>query len=162
MAQSIQVKNVSWRHEAIIDWLLANPDVKNLHVLCAQMNVSRSWLSIVMNSDAFKAEYIRRRDEYNQLHAGAVQQKLYRASELALDRLIESLAGDEVDPRLALDAVDKTTNRLGFGPQKGNAPVVQVQGDVKMHVVDSSLLASAREKMRQVIDVEAEPLLAED
>jgi len=161
MAESVQIKTVSWRHEAIIDWLLANPDVKNLQVLCNQMHVSRSWLSIVMNSDAFKEEYVRRRDEYNSLHAGAVQAKLYKASIKALDKLIVALDDEELDPRLALDTVDKTTNRLGFGPQKGNAPVVEVTQNTHMHIVDKDLLQSAREKMRQVIDVEPTPVLEE-
>jgi len=152
-----QIQRVSHRHEAIIDWLLVNPDIKNLDALCRQLHVSRSWLSIVMNSDAFRAEYVRRRDEYNQHHATAVQVKLYEAASLALDKVKEALEDDELDPRFALDAVDKTTNRLGFGPQKGNAPVVEVN-NVHVHPVDKSLLEGARAAMRKVIDVQPEPL----
>lgn len=150
-----QIQSVNHRHEAIIDWLMAHPEVKNLQVLCDQLNVSRSWLSIVMNSDAFRTEYQRRRDEYNKLYADEVQSKLFEASAKALDRLIDALDDDDIDPRFALDAVDKCTNRLGFGPSKGNAPAVQINA-AGVAVVDKDLLAQARQKMRQVIDVEPE------
>lgn len=150
-----QIQSVNHRHEAIIDWLMAHPEVKNLQVLCDQLNVSRSWLSIVMNSDAFRTEYQRRRDEYNKLYADEVQSKLFEASSKALDRLIDALDDVDIDPRFALDAVDKCTNRLGFGPSKGAAPAVQINA-AGVAVVDKDLLAQARQKMRQVIDVEPE------
>ena len=156
-----QIKRVSHRHEAIIDWLLSNPGVKNLSVLCKELNVSRSWLSIVMRSDAFRAEYEKRRGEYNQDLAGKVQRKLYDASLLALDKIIDSLENDDdIDPRFALDTVDRTTNRLGFGATKGNAPAVVVNQQ-NVQLVDKDLLQSARAKMRGVIDVEPTPLLEE-
>jgi len=155
-----QIKKVSHRHEAIIDWLLGNPDVKNLQLLCDQIGVSRSWLSIVMNSDAFRAEYVKRRDEYNQLYAGAVQRKLYDVSLAALDRVAEALQEEEVDPRFALDAVDKTTNRLGFGPSKGNAPVVQLTQN-NIHMVDKGLLENARQAMKKVVTLESVPAFDE-
>jgi hypothetical protein len=141
-----QIAHVSHRHEAIIDFLLAMPGEKNLQTLCDRLHVSRSWLSIVMNSDAFRAEYERRRGEYNQQLANTVQIKMYHAAEEALDRVIEGLGADDVDPRFALDVLDKTTNRLGFGPSKGNAPLVEVH----MHAVDQALLANARQAMRSV------------
>ena len=155
-----QIKRVSFRHDAIIDWLLGNPGVKTMEPLCAHINVSRSWLSIVMNSDAFKTEYDRRRKEYNQDLAGKVQRKLYDVTLDALDRVAEALDDEEVDPRFALDAVDKATNRLGFGPSKGNAPIVEITQNT-VHLVDKSLLQSARDSMKKVIDVEPQLVLEE-
>jgi len=148
-----QIQRVSHRHEAIIDFLLGNPDVKDLNVLCSMLNVSRSWLSIVMNSDAFKVEYTRRRDEYNQDLAKNVQRKMYDATLKGLERVNEALdAGEELDPRFALDAVDKLTSKLGFGAQKGNAPVVELHQH-NTHIVDRSLLQDARDAMRKTFDV---------
>lgn len=153
-----QIKEVSHRHEAIIDWLLANPQVKNLQVLCDRLNVSRSWLSIVMRSDAFRAEYEKRRDEYNQLHADKVQSRLYEVALKGIEKVLDALDADEVDPRFALDSVDKATNRLGFSPSSGSRPQVAIN----VGIVDKGLLASAREKMRQVTVVNVEPETCEE
>lgn len=151
-----QIQNVSHRHEYIIDWLLANPSVKSLQSLCDELNISRSWLSIVMNSDAFKLEYSKRRAMYNEVHGAAVQTKLHEAAIKALDKLIDALDDEEIDPRLALDAVDKTTNRLGYGAKPGNTPQVSVHAGTAL-IVDKSMLAQAREKMRTTIDAEPVP-----
>lgn len=145
-----QIQTVSHRHEAIIDFLLASPGEKNLQVLCNQLNVSRSWLSIVMNSDAFRAEYEKRRQEYNKELAETVQTKMYNAASKALDKVIEDLDDDELDPRFALDVVDKTTNRLGFGASRGAAPLVEMN-QVNLHVVDRTLLENARQAMKSVV-----------
>jgi len=150
-----QIQRVSHRHEAIIDFLLAHPDEKDLHVLCGQLNVSRSWLSIVMNSDAFRAEYMKRRGEYNQELAAGVQTKMYSAASKALDAVIQSLNDDELDPRFALDVVDKTTNRLGLGAKPGGSPLVEMN-QVNVHVVDKALLETARQAMRTVISLPRE------
>jgi len=155
-----QIKRVNHRHEAIIDFLLGNPDVKNLDVLCRHINVSRSWLSIVMNSDAFRAEYARRRDEYNQELAAGVQRKLYDVTLDALDRVAEAVRDGDCDPRFALDTVDKATNRLGFGPSKGSGVSVEINQQ-SVHLVDKSLLQSARDSMRKVINVPTNPVLEE-
>ena len=147
-----QIQRVSHRHEAIIDFLLANPEVKDLHALCKMLNVSRSWLSIVMRSDAFRAAYTKRRDEYNQELAEGVQRKLFDTTLKALDKINNALEQDDLDPRYALDVADKTTNKLGFGAQKGNSPIVEVHQH-NNQPVDKSLLKGARESMRRVFDV---------
>lgn len=143
---AVQIQKVSFRHEHIIDWLLANPGEKNMESLCQQLNVSRPWLSIVMNSDAFRAEYERRREEYNKELGETVVAKMYKAASKALDNVISELDDAEIDPRFALDVVDKTTNRLGFGAKAGATPLVEV--NQHLHVVDSQLLAEARQAMR--------------
>lgn len=155
---AIQIQRVSHRHEAIIDFLLGNPDVKDLNVLCQMLNVSRSWLSIVMNSDAFRAEYTRRRDEYNQDLAKKVQRKLYDTSIKALDKVNETLENEpDLDPRFILDVVDKTTSKLGFGASKGAAPVVELHQH-NTQVVDKDLLQTARDAMRKTFDVTPTPV----
>lgn len=144
-----QIQRVSHRHDAIIDFLLGNPEVKDLHVLCEMLNVSRSWLSIVMRSDAFRTEYERRRGEYNQDLAQKVQRKLYDVTLLGLSKVADALEeSDELDPRFALDVVDKATNRLGLGPTKGTTPVVEFTQNVQ--VVDKDLLQSARDSMKVI------------
>jgi hypothetical protein len=157
---AVQIKRVSHRHDAIIDFLIGNPDVKDMGVLCRQLNVSRSWISIVMNSDAFRTEYERRRCEYNGDLAKRVQRKLYDVTVEALDKIAVALEDEDLDPRFALDTMDKATNRLGFGPAKGNAPIVEITQNT-VQLVDKSLLQSARDSMKKVIDVEPQLVLEE-
>ena len=66
MAQN-QVMDVNWWHEALIDWLVANPDSR-LGEAALFFGKSRSWISVLMHSDVFKARF-QKRLENHRTHA---------------------------------------------------------------------------------------------
>lgn len=150
-----QIKKVSHRHDVIIDWLMAHPEEKNLQALCETINVSRSWISVVMNSDAFKAEYAKRRAEYQGLLAEGVQAKLHSVAFQALGRLEDILDSEELDPRFVLDAMDKTVQKLGYSPGAKAGVTVNVS---QAAGVTPDILAEARARMKTItsITVDAE------
>jgi len=151
MAQSVQVAKVSHRHHAIIDWLLANPHIKNMNVLCNEMGYSRSWLSIVMNSDAFKLEFEQRRNELSsQLGEDVVRTNLEVALK-ANKKLGEYLDQDleDVDPRLVLDASNAVVERFyGAKSQQVRATKETVR---EVHI-ENGQLSAARELIRETYE----------
>lgn len=158
MAQT-QIARVSHRHHAIIDWLLVNPHEKNLEVLCDQLNITRSWLSIVMNSDAFREEFSRRRGEF----AGELQEDLIREGfETAIaanQKLREYMDAppDKLDPRILLDAANATADRM-FGPKHTSG--FQVKETQTDFLIDHGMLVAARQRIREVNSGEAPVLPA--
>lgn len=110
------------------------------------LNVSENYLSIIINSDSFQAEYRRRRDEYNIHLADGVQTQLHHTALKALMKLDQCLDEDDLDARFVLDAADKMTQRMGFGPSAGDKPQMVVNNSV---VVNRDTLAQAREIMAQ-------------
>ncbi len=163
MADSVQLEEISYRHEAIIDWMLLNPDKKQSE--CAKaLNYTEAWLSSVVNSDLFKYHYAQRRMAYNRkLHDGIVT-KLAETSKESLEKLHDyvsqmEVGGEEFDPHLLLDIADRTLHRQGYAPTKHPMQVVPEGNNGQKHEVDKDLLEQSRNLMRQreklqAIDVE--------
>jgi len=151
MAEIAQVSNA---HHAIIDWLLANPE-KNYDACATAMGYTRSWLSTIIHSDAFKAEYARRRGLLDQRINEGIVSKTAAVAKKALDKLDVLLDDDELDPRLVLDAGDKMLHRLGYAPSKGGAQF-NIQQNNFVSPVQKDTLTLAREAMNGIT---ATPLL---
>lgn len=144
----VQIKSISHRHRAIVDFLLAYPEVKNLDVLCKNMNVSRAWLSVVMQSDVFKEYFEARRKEWEGMlgtEIGVLQLELVKKS---LKKLLSIVDDDDTDPRLVLDVADKTATRI-FG--KTSTIIQQQQVQEISRTVDKATLNDAREILRQSV-----------
>lgn len=152
----LQIQKVSHRHDAIIDWLLANPEVKNLDQLCKAMNYTRAWLSVVMNSDAFKEQYAIRRAEHNDRLGGAIAQMRLETTQKALKRLDEILDEDDLSPTF----VAKTSlGLLQLLQQPQSRAVQRVEEHTKevttTRQVSRDVLIQARETIRTVTNVPA-------
>jgi hypothetical protein len=150
----VQIAKVSHRHEAIIDWLMANPHEKNLQKLCDEINVSRSWLSVVMNSDAFLERMAQRRAKVNDELAAKITTKTLTVANKALDRLNETLTEEDLNPNF----VAKTT--LGIlellRPAKQAVTSTRELTRETTRMVDRGVLVTARETLR--ISSEGTPL----
>ena len=119
--------------------------------LCATVNRTRSWISTVMQSDCFKEEYTRRRQEHsNELSKQVVERQL-KVTLKALDKVDDFLDDeDEVDLRAALDVADRTAKHLGFHPSPGFAPLIEETQIREVRTVDAGTLSEARETIRRV------------
>lgn len=151
---AVQIQTLSHRHQEIADFLLANPQVKNLQELCNRMNISRSWLSIVMRSDVFQEYWQKRRAEYEKdMHSRLVLRQL-DVTLKALDKLDNILSDDEVDDRLVFDIANKTAQNLGFAPSRSRTSVVEERTQEFSRTVDANTLATARETIRLITRTE--------
>jgi hypothetical protein len=161
MADSVQIQSMSHRHKAMADWLLAHPNEKNLELMSKHFNVSRSWLSIVMNSDVFKEYFEQRRREWEQVMMKDIGACQLDVTKKAYERLSDILCDDETDPRLVLDIAHKTHERL-FG--KVAASTAQVKEEKVQEIsrpVDAGTLGQAREIYRRTVTTTQEVPLAQ-
>lgn len=154
MAESAQILDVSNKHMAIMDWMLANP-AQPLHQVAAQFGVTQPWLSTIIHSDVFRRIYDARREELSK----AITHKMSQVALKALSRLDDVLDNEDIEPSFILDATDKLLARSGYSPQgKGAAPGLTIINN--NGTVDSAALATAREKMRIVATQEPAALPA--
>lgn len=168
MAQSVQLQKLSPKHEAIMNWILENPE-RSRRECAAHFNVTETWLSIVVNSNCFQARLAEKQEVIFSVVASDIPTKLRGAAAIAIERVTELLPGAPGD--YALDAMDKTLRHLGFGAPKSGPVAAGPQGTVNVqqnfYSASPKELAEARDMMQRVgagavpqgalIDATAEP-----
>ena len=153
MAESVQIKAVSTRHEAIADWLLANPHKKRSE-LAAEMGLSESWLSIVTRSSVFIEYFRKRREEVEEDLRAKITGAQLKVTLEALEKLSAVINTDNVDGRLVLDIAEKTAARLGFEPRKSK--LVEEREQTFVRPAGRETILSAGEKITRKIISEVE------
>jgi hypothetical protein len=156
---------INWWYERLVDWMLLNPE-KLLGDAARHFNVTQAWLSVVKNSDAFKAYYDARSAAFSSKIEDAgistligVKEKVASAAELALD---------EIHNRLATTGKVMTLNELmsiakldlaakGYAATAKSAPP-GVAVYINNGGVNRAVLEAAREKMKLLGGVSSSPL----
>lgn len=147
------IQRVSHRHDRIIDWLIANPE-RPLRECAEQVGVTQAWLSCIIHSDAFQAEYHARRDSVVHPELRSLSEKLTELAHHSIEQLHKRVASGAVDdPKVLMDVADKTLGKLGYGVQKGGpggGGQVNVQNNYYTAPVDRESLAQARSRMHSL------------
>lgn len=157
----VQIQQISITHDAIANFLVANPGRGQMAKAALHFGVTRPWLSTLVHSDAFQAHLRNKQDEVFKTAIMPLKAKIAGAADVALDRLGERLEV-ETDTRVLADAADKLLNRLGYGP-KPTPTAGNVTGVQNNYFVDSDMLAEARQRIRnkgETIEHEQDTLLA--
>lgn len=149
-------KPMRWWHDAIIDDLLVRP-LDTVAERAKRLNYSTDYLSIIMNTDMFKAAYEKRRMEFNAVMSQAIANKAGEVAAKGLDILLEVMEQKRTSIPFGVlsDTVDKTLNRLGYGVKPAGTPVnLNVNapgGQVAIGVtVSAEQLSEARQALRAV------------
>lgn len=116
-----QPKRVSYTHDAMIDMILAQPNI-SAATLASAFDRTPQWVSLVRSSDAFRERLIARRKEIVDPAVAATIDERFRAvTARSLEILQEKLAqpATSVPDNLVLKAVELGAKALAVG---GNAP----------------------------------------
>lgn len=137
------IANVRYPHEAIAEWLVANP--MGSQGECAQFfGYSQGWLSQVIHSDAFQAYYRKLADERGTIATHGIGEKINALAAVALDKALERLQTAPSDQHV-LDTTEMALKALGYLGNNGNG-AQRAEPAQHMHVhVDAKLLLEARE-----------------
>ena len=153
-------KKLNWWYEDIINWMLINPGAK-LGDAAEYFGKTQAWLSVVINSDIFKARLEERRKELNGELDDLLVYKMKRVANESFDALMERILSDDRDkipiPQL-LDIGTKVTDLLDpvgvkRGKGKGNRGDELPQQQVNVQVVvpvTQNALEEARGKIRLI------------
>lgn len=146
-----QIKKLSWWHESIIDWMLLNPQGR-LADAAVHFTVTQAWLSIIVNSDLFRARLTIRRAEMANEVGSTVIEKLSGIAGQALESIAEKIEKEKT--KIPLGELRETATMaleaLGYGAKSAgpqNANVYNFNGPTH---VSRDVLESARQRMRLV------------
>lgn len=146
-----------WWYSAIADYMLAHPGAKlqEIAAYCGGKNVNT--ISMIMNTDMFKAYYEDRKAEYEVGATFEIRQKLNRTMNKSLDVLLEQLEtkGATIPMNQTLAIVDRATTALGLNAKEAGVNVNVTQNNNKTQNVTISgvsleQIQEAREAMRRV------------
>lgn len=153
-----QIKSLKPRHDAIMEWLIANPE-KKLGECAAAFKVSQSWLSCIIHSDIFQAGYKKLLGEYHDERILPLRDKIVGIAHVALDRLAEQAPFAPVEQ--TLDIANGMLKAAGFGSPQVRVNVPQ-GGMVAISAVSPEDLERARQRYRdsqRLVRVQEAPAL---
>jgi predicted XRE-type DNA-binding protein len=145
-----EIKTIRHQHSMIMNWLVLNPHRSQKE--CADhFGVTQAWLSTVINSDVFQAEFQQKLQNIHVRCAEGIPEKLRVVADIALDKLADKISMSE-DPEFILDAADKALHRMGYAPASarngyGASPGVQVNQQ-NVFMLSKEDLEQARGVMR--------------
>lgn len=170
MAQSVQIKKISWWHESVIDWMLEHPDCK-LYECAAFFGVKPAWLSVVINSDCFKELWSTRRANHSAYISESLTSKTQALGHLVIEEMTQKIEKEKGN--ISLSALNETANTvfrsLGYGTKLDtrDAPQNQQNNFFFGPGIDAETLADSRRLMDELRPeprplIEAQPEAEED
>ncbi len=158
MNTNFQHNNVRYRHEAIADLMLENPEL-NQNAIALYLEYTPSYLSKIVTSDVFREYFARRRKD----HEGALSDHVFERDDRSLLQKTESVASkalDSIEAKLDVmggnlplkelnDTAGKALAALGFGSAPGGDRGRGNNTQINFYTgaVSSDDLARARERM---------------
>lgn len=142
-----------WYFDAIIDWMIANPG-RPLHECATHIGRTPSTLSMIINSDIFKAALAERKANFQTHHDFGIIEKTTRVAHASLDAILDTLEKkrDKIPLGQLKEVSDSALQRLGYGIG-GPAVQVNVQNNDNRQVTvqaTASDIEEARMALRQV------------
>lgn len=129
-APRVELQNISHVHEAIMNWMLANPD-KSLKQCAAEFGYTQAWLSTMIHSNLFQARLREKQEHVFSGLATNINEKLVAGANMGMEKLVEHLEKSE-DPKFIKETTTMMLDKLGFGaslrtgaPAPGNVSNVQ-------------------------------------
>ena len=154
------LQRARYSHQAMADMLLADPTISQ-NQIAAYFGRTPTWISIVINSDAFQSFYASRKAELHDPELIATIRERFQALTVrSLQVLQEKLTrpANEIPDNLVLKAVELGAKSLGLG---GNAPpppppnpaeylpaiaerLMRLQGGARLPVSDATIIDAPR------------------
>lgn len=112
-----EIASVRYTHDAIIDEILVDPAISQGE-LARRFGYSQAWVSIIINSDAFKARLAERKGELvDPAIRASIEERLESLAKRSLDRLLDRVESSVPLKPMELVAIAK----LGVG-DRANRP----------------------------------------
>lgn len=123
-----QIQRAKASHDNIVDMMIAHPEMTKGEI-AQKLGFSRSYLSIVTGSDAFKVRLAARRAQFiDPIVQASVTEMFGAMTERAVEILTEKLSAptSTIDPQLALQAASLGAKVAGLGGFGAKTAVINV------------------------------------
>lgn len=137
-------------YDAIIDWMLLNPD-KTLKQCAKDLGRKEDTIYTITSSDIFKHRLAERRADYNARLAAGICEAASGVALAAMKEIHTRIVDNPAKiPTVVLDRIANTAmERLGYGVAPA-APTVQINNDLRTVAVSAETLREAQASMREV------------
>jgi hypothetical protein len=132
-----EIQRVSHTHNAIMDYMLANPGV-NLGSIAAHFGYTQPWLSCIIHSDAFQSLLKDRQDTIFHHTVMPIREKMLGVASQALDRIAERIP-IETDLGVLTKTASTVLDRLGFGTQQAAVVINNTVNNTQVNTLRSEL-----------------------
>ncbi len=141
-------RKMRWWYEALADFMLANPTALQ-NDIARHFGRTASTISIVINTDSFKAYFRQRRAAFQSDLSEGVKQKLMNVADVSLDMMLEKLEKkkDSIPLDMLLKTNESVLKALGYG-QSANGSAVQVNVNTTNPTVSPSVTLADLEAAR--------------
>lgn len=148
------IQKVAYNHEAMIDLILLNPAISQ-NAIAAHFNLTPSWVSRVLVSDAFQAAYAKRREQMiDPLLQAEVETNFKALVARSLDVLHEKLnkPADQIPDQLALRALEIGSRAAGYGARSEESRPPSTPAEVHIHLeqLGAGLIGLLQRKRHEV------------
>jgi len=111
------IQKVRYTHDAMIDLILLKPGISQGE-LAREFGYTETWVSIIMNSDAFKVALAARRKEVaDPILVATLEERLRGLVDIST-RVVSDHLTMRPDPKIALKALEVGAKALGFGARE--------------------------------------------
>lgn len=157
---AVNLKKLRYTHDAMLDMILAEPGISQGQ-LAAMFGYTETWVSLVLNSDAFQARLAERKEELiDPVIRQAVEERLRAVANTSMEVIMNNLAANPT-PEVALKAMEISTRALGYGAKVPANSNTNVQVNVAQVAVVPQKVTSSQEwaqlyspgRAPQVVDV---------
>lgn len=120
---------MSWWHEALVDWMLLNPQ-KSKKEMAEAFGKDYQTIIVITNSEVFKARYEQAREALSGRVLADAKERLEGVACGSLGALAERIHenADKIPTKELRELADMSLRNLGYGPQSGGALQVFAPG----------------------------------
>lgn len=158
---ALRGRKMRWWYEHLADYMIAHPTARQ-NDIAAFFKRAPSTISIIINSDAFKAYLRQRRADYTDGLDTAVQQKMLNVADKSFDMILERFEKkrDSIplgDLFKAVELTQKVAEKSGPTVVVNNAPQVAVPVAVSLEDLENARMALRAAQAPPMIDVTPTP-----
>lgn len=126
-----QIQKVRFTHDAVIDQIIMQPEVSQRE-LARTWGFTEAWMSIIINSDAFKERLAERKAEFvDPIIRASLNERLDSLAQRSLDKLLDRLEGrDPLSPGAVKTIELVAIAKLGVGDRNNRPQVPQTQNSL--------------------------------
>lgn len=141
----VEILKMNRGHDAVLDFFLANPTA-TLAEAAIELRYTISWLSVICNSNAYKAEYNRRRGGVEEQIQTDIVAHLKGLARSTIHR-VEELVSKTDSLENATVTMDSVLGALGYSPSN---PIVNIDQSQHNNVLVGSVPQGAFAQAQQI------------
>ncbi len=157
-SNSILKRGISYSHDQMVDLIIGNPGISQGEI-ARRLGYSESWISQILNSDAFKSRLAERREA---LVDPSIREQVEKGFDALIQRSVEILQeklqnpSNLVSDQLAIRTLEIASRARGYGARE-NPPPASVNIEMHLENLGGGLVNLLRRRKAETIDGTAEP-----